>query len=266
MDFYRIFLYNIAMLSLFTFIIASCALLFPTLMITITYPFSKKWALFWSNYITHRTDRLFFAILKTYCGYDFVADTKSLEGLPDKFLVVSNHQSLIDIVVYLLFFSKRYYNGREVRFVAKDALSKVPMVGKMLRTQGHCMIPRHGGASEAMKSLEAFGTRVNASKDIVPLIFPEGTRSKDGKLGTFYSAGFRRLEETVRLPVAVCALDGGWKLSHIGMMLQNLKKGAYRVKVLKVFDVPQTKEDEKRILAEAPALIQAQLDEWRKSE
>ncbi|MBQ3650193.1 MAG: 1-acyl-sn-glycerol-3-phosphate acyltransferase, partial [Treponema sp.] len=71
---------------------------------------------------------------------------------------------------------------------------------------------------------------------------------------------------TVKLPVAVCALDGGWKLSHIGMMLQNLKKGAYRVKVLKVFDVPQTKEDEKRILAEAPALIQAQLDEWRKSE
>ena len=246
------------MLSLFTIFIAASALFFPTLMITITYPLNHKWALFWSNWITHRTDRLFFAILKKYRGFEFLGDKQSKEGLPEQFLIVSNHQSLIDIVVYLVYFS-----GKEVRFVAKDTLSKVPMVGKMLKTQGHCMVPRKGSASQAMKALETFGKRVNSDSSILPLIFPEGTRSKDGKLGTFYSAGFRRLEETVKLPVAVCALDGGWKLSNVAMFLKNLKKGAYRVKVLKVYPCPNSKEDEKKILEEAPSLIQAQLDEWR---
>ena len=79
-----------------------------------------------------------------------------------------------------------------------------------------------------------------------------------------YSAGFRRLEETVKLPVVVCALDGGWKLSDLSKLLTNLKKGAYRVKILKVFDAPQTKEDEKRILEVSRQLIQEQLDSWRK--
>ena len=94
-------------------------------------------------------------------------------------------------------------------------------------------------------------------------LFPEGTRSRDGKLGSFYSAGFRRLEETVKLPVVVCALDGGWQLSRLTDVLKNLYKGAYKVKILKVYDAPATKEDEKKIIEEAPGLIQAQLDLWR---
>ncbi len=182
------------------------------------------------------------------------------KDLPKQFMVVSNHQSLVDIVVHLL-----YFQGREVRFVAKDALGNVPMVGKMLKSQGHCMIPRKGGASIAMKALSDFGQRV-MQKNQIPVIFPEGTRSKDGNLGTFYAAGFRRLEETVRLPVVVCALDGGWRLSKFDQFFRNLKRGAYKVKVLKVFDAPQNKEEEKLILEESKNLIQKQLDEWRAEE
>ena len=245
------------MLSIITLICLLGALGFPTLMLTFTYPFSHKWALFWSNYITTHTDRIFFAILRYYRNFRFLGDKESLKQLPEQFMVISNHQSLIDIVVYLL-----YLSGREVRFVAKDTLNNVPMVGKMLRSQGHCMIPRKGSPSVAMKHIEEFGKRVIEKKQI-PVIFPEGTRSKDGELGTFYSAGFRRLVQTARLPVAVCALDGGWKLSHITSIMRNLKSGSYKVKVLKVYDAPQTKEEEKRILEESRVLIQEQLDKWR---
>ena len=95
------------------------------------------------------------------------------------------------------------------------------------------------------------------------MIFPEGTRSKDGNLGTFYSAGFRRLEETVNLPIAVCALDGGWKISKLDEIMRNLYRGSYRVKVLKIYPAPKNKEEEKVMLDEAHDLIQKQLDEWR---
>lgn len=245
------------MLSFITLIALVGMLAFPTFMITITYPFSKKAALFWSNYISTRCARLFFAILKKYRGFTLDMDEESKKNLPENFILLSNHQSLMDIVVYFNFF-----DGLRVRFVAKDSLEKVPMVGKMLKSQGHCMIPRKGKNSVAMQRLDQFGERVEKNK-FLPLIFPEGTRSRTGQLGKFYAAGFRRLSETVNLPVVVCALDGGWQLRDLKSLMSKLKKGVYHVKVLKVYDKPASKEDEKKIIEEAPLLIQKQLDEWR---
>lgn len=244
------------MISIFSLILVFSALAFPTFMLCLCYPFSHKAALFWSNFITNRSARIFFAVLKKYRNFNFLAGAK--DNLPEQFLVISNHQSLLDIVVFL----KYFYPKNLVRFVAKDSLGKVPMVGKMLRSQGHCMIPRKGGAGIAMRAIEDFGKRM-IEKNQNPVIFPEGTRSRDGNLKQFYSAGFRRLEETVKLPVLVCALDGGWKLSRLKDILKNLHRGAYRVKILKVYDAPSSKEDEKKILEEAPLLIQNQLDKWR---
>ena len=246
------------MLTFITIVCLVGMLVFPTLMLVFAYPVSHKIALFWSNYITTRSARLFFAILKLYRGFSFAGDKESKKGLPEQFLVLSNHQSLVDIVVYLYYFA-----GREVRFVAKDTLGKAPMVGKMLRTQGHCFIPRKGSPAVAMRRLQKFAKRA-VEKNQIPVIFPEGTRSRDGNLGQFYSAGFRRIVENARIPVAVCALDGGYKLSRLTDILKNLRKGEYRVKVLKVYDPPLTKDDEKKILEESRSLIQNQLDEWRK--
>ncbi len=245
------------MLTVITIICLFGAVGFPTFMLMLVYPFSKKAALFWSNYISRRSSRLFFAILRCYRGYMYLPDKSRFKDLPEQFLVISNHQSLIDIVLYL-----HYFRGREIRFVAKDTLRSVPMVGKMLHSQRHCMIPRKGSPTVAMKHLENFGSQVVREKQD-PVIFPEGTRSRDGKLGQFYSAGFRRLSQSTHLPVVACALDGGWKLSKVMDIMKNLRKGSYRVKILKIYPAPQGKEDEKMILEESKALIQSQLDEWR---
>lgn len=258
MDFWFFVYYNFTMLTFITIISILGALGFPTFILTFVYPISHRFALFWSNYITNRTARLFFAILHRYRKFEFIGDEESKKKLPEQFLVISNHQSLLDIVVYL-----DYFADKEVRFVAKDTLGSVPMVGKMLRSQGHCLIPRKGGPSIAMRRLEKFGKRV-MEKGQIPVIFPEGTRSRDGNLGQFYSAGFRRLVQNTGIPVAVCALDGGYQLSRMNDFFKNLKEGAYRVKVLKVFDPPKSKDEEKAVLEEGKALIQKQLDEWRK--
>ena len=244
--------------TILTFIFLLQVVLPPAILNIIAYPVSHRWSMAISNYIVKVCAPRVFALLAMYKQFRFLGDKKSKELLPEQFVVISNHQSLLDIPLFM-----NYMRDKELRFVAKDQLSRhVPLVSEMLRTQEHCMIPRRGSPMVAMKTMEAFSKRVIARNQI-PIIFPEGTRSRDGKVGKFYSAGFRKIAETVKLPVAVVALDGGWKISSLDGIARNLYKGAYRVKVLKVYDAPQTKEDEARILEEGRELIVKQLEEWR---
>ena len=160
--------------------------------------------------------------------------------------------------------SSRFMPEKEVRFVAKSVLERhIPLVSEMLRSQQHCMISRKAKPMEAMACIGEFGERVVKNNQI-PILFPEGTRTKDGKVGKFYTAGFRKLTESTNLPVAICALDGGFKLRDLTSVTTNLKRGCYRVKVLKVCEPPKTKDDCNALLDEAKILIQQQLDEWAK--
>ena len=248
------------MSTLFTFILLLQVVLPPAILNIIAYPVSHSWSMAISNYIVKVCAPKVFAVLAMYKKFLFIGDKKSKEMLPEQFLVISNHQSLLDIPLFM-----NYMRDKELRFVAKDQLSRhVPLVSEMLRTQEHCMIPRRGSPMVAMKTMESFSKRVIERKQI-PIIFPEGTRSRDGNVGKFYSAGFRKIAETVKLPVAVVALDGGWKISSLDGIARNLYKGSYKVKVLKVYDAPTTKEEEAKILEEGRELIVKQLEEWRKA-
>ena len=95
-------------------------------------------------------------------------------------------------------------------------------------------------------------------------MFPEGSRTKDGKVGKFYSAGFRKLTESSQLPVVVCALDGGYQIRDLYKIFTNLKKGCYRIKIVKIYEPPKTKEEANAMLDESRELIQKQVEEWRK--
>lgn len=231
----------------------------PSILNVIAYPVSKRWCMNISNYIVKVLAPRLFAILNTYRQFHFFGYKESKKLLPQQFSVVSNHQSLLDIPALMNFFREK-----EIRFVAKDFLARhIPLVSEMLRIQGHCMIPRKGSPMQAMKTIEKFGSRV-IKQNQIPIIFPEGTRSRDGNVGKFYSAGLRKLNESTGLPIACIALDGGYQISDMTRIMNNLENGCYRVKVLKVFDCPKTKEEEVKVLDECRSLIQAQLDEWRK--
>lgn len=225
----------------------------------IAYPLNKKWSERISQYIVKVLAPRVFAILNCYRRFRFFGYKESKRLLPEQFLIISNHQSLLDIPAFMNFF-----RDKELRFVAKDILARhIPLVSEMLRAQQHCMIPRRGSPMVAMKTMEDFGRRV-LERNQIPVLFPEGTRTRDGNVGKFYSAGFRKLNEAAALPVAACALDGGYQIRDMKNIMQNMKNGCYRVKVVKVFPAPKTKEDEVSVLEESRRLIQDQLDEWRK--
>lgn len=223
------------------------------------YPFFGKICYKISDYIVDVCSRRLFVILRVYKKFRLSFSKKNFEALPEQFIVLSNHQSLLDIPIFMNFF-----RGRDVRFVAKDALGKnyIPLVGPMLKSHGHCFIPRKGGSSIVMQRIDSFSERCLRNK-WNPVIFPEGTRSKDGSLGKFYSAGFRRIADSTRLPIAVCVVDDGWKINDIQHVMENMHKINYRAKLLKVFPPALTKEDQMAFLDQARALMQEQLDAWR---
>ncbi|MDR2898610.1 MAG: 1-acyl-sn-glycerol-3-phosphate acyltransferase [Spirochaetaceae bacterium] len=246
------------MISLITILCLVVALGSIALVNTIAYSLNKKWSVKISDIITTVYAPLIFSILNTYKKFRFVGYPDHKDELPEQYLILSNHQSLLDIPVYMKFLWKV-----PLRFVTKKELGHhVPLVSAMLKAHEHALVPRTGSPAEAMRVLDKFAIRVQKNKWI-PVIFPEGTRSKDGNLGTFYAAGFRRILDRAPMPVAVCALDGGWKISSLDGIARHLAHGTYRVKILKVYPAPQGKKEQVAILDEARVLIQEQLDQWR---
>ena len=222
------------------------------------YPVSRKLSVRISNYIVRVLAPRLFAILRKYRKFNFWGYDDKKNELPEDFIIISNHQSLLDIPVFM-----KYFPDKEVRFIAKDALGRhVPLVSEMLRAQEHCLIPRKAKPMEAMRYISDFGKRVIERKQL-PILFPEGSRTRDGNVGKFFSAGFRQLTESTGLPVVVCALDGGWKLRDLRKLMTNLKHGCYRVKILRVYEPPKTKEECNKILEESKLLMQQQIEYWR---
>ena len=217
-------------------------------------PWCKKINIHISTVIAHRI----FSIFAAYLNFRFKGDYTLVPQLPEQYLLISNHQSILDIVVYM-----NYLGGKRVRFVAKKELADyVPLVSVMLKSDEHCIVQRTGSPSQAMQAMDLFAQRV-IRNDWIPILFPEGTRSKNGDVGTFHSAGFRRFLSKAPMPVVVAAVDGGWNISSITRMATNLRGGAYRVKVLKIYPTPTTKETQLIVLSEGKELIQAQLQAWR---
>ncbi len=222
------------------------------------YPVSRKLSVRISNYIVRVLAPRLFAILRKYRKFNFWGYDDKKNELPEDFIIISNHQSLLDIPVFM-----KYFPDKDVRFIAKDALGRhVPLVSEMLRAQEHCLIPRKAKPMEAMRYISDFGKRVIERKQ-VPILFPEGSRTRDGNVGKFFSAGFRQLTESTGLPVVVCALDGGWQLRDLRKLMTNLKHGCYRVKILRVYEPPKTKEECNVILEESKLLMQQQIEYWR---
>lgn len=246
------------MRNFITFFLLGLFLIPYSLVLALVYPFSKKAAKKMSDFCVKKVPVGVFGVLYKIDQFHFFGYEESKAQLPPNFMIICNHQSLFDIPAFM-----RFMPEYDLRFIAKDALGKgVPLVSPMLKSQKHCLIPRNVRPLESVKLISDFGKR-SKEENLVPVLFPEGTRSRDGNLRNFYTAGFRTLTEASGLPVAVCAVDGGWRIADLKGLLKNIHKGSYRLKVLKVYPCPNGKEECQKVLDESKVLIEEQLKEWR---
>lgn len=96
-------------------------------------------------------------------------------------IYVSNHQSTIDIPILLRAIPVNF------RFVAKAQLKWVPFLGWYLWLAGHILIDR-GNSKAAIASLDKGARQIRSGTSIV--VFPEGTRSDDGRILPFKKGPF----------------------------------------------------------------------------
>lgn len=97
------------------------------------------------------------------------------ENLPDKsgFIIASNHRSYADPPLIAVTAGCAKYS-----FVAKAELFRFPFFGWLIKKLGAFPVVRGKGD---MKVISDSVERINQGRNLV--IFPEGTRSKDGKVG-----------------------------------------------------------------------------------
>jgi 1-acyl-sn-glycerol-3-phosphate acyltransferase len=105
------------------------------------------------------------------------------DNVPDNgpCILLCNHASVVDIWAMLLLSPPR------TRFVAKDELFRMPFLGWALRVSGFVPIDR-SNRERAVASLKQAAATVEAGQSI--LMFPEGTRSRDGRLLPFKRGAF----------------------------------------------------------------------------
>jgi 1-acyl-sn-glycerol-3-phosphate acyltransferase len=113
------------------------------------------------------------------------------------YVFVANHQSIYDIPI--LFWSLPY----QIRIIAKESLGKFPFLGWHLRRTGHMLVDRRHPSPGRI-----FGWASRLTADGLSLIlFPEGTRSRDGRVARFKGATFYLALEA-RLPVVPLSVVG----------------------------------------------------------
>lgn len=198
-----------------------------------------------------------FTIAGTFAGMKFQRSAPFTEGLPEYFLILSNHQSFIDIAVLIATF-----HGKRLRFVAKEELAHwIPFVSPQFRIQRHALISRSGNIRKTMRQLLRLAK--TAPGGYCPVVFPEGTRSRDGELLPFHSGAIRVILQARSMPVLCVALDGGYHVASLSHLFENMRYVDYKIAIQKLFPPPKNADEINGILAESRKLINEQLARWR---
>ena len=136
--------------------------------------------------------------------YKITLNVTGLENIPEgPVLFVSNHQGYADIPVYCAVITMK-----QIGFVAKTSLGKIPVFGEWIRDIRSVFIERDDARS-SLKTMEAGAELLNKGFSLV--IYPEGKRSRGPQMGEF-KKGSLRLAAKSGVPVVPVTLDGTYNV------------------------------------------------------
>uniref|UniRef100_A0ACD5TJ46 Uncharacterized protein n=1 Tax=Avena sativa TaxID=4498 RepID=A0ACD5TJ46_AVESA len=147
-------------------------------------------------------------------------EVEGMENLPPNTspaVYVANHQSFLDIYTLLTL-------GRCFKFISKTSIFMIPIIGWAMYLLGVIPLRRMDSRSQ-LDCLKRCVDLVKRGASV--FFFPEGTRSKDGKLGVFKRGAFSVAAKT-GVPVIPITLLGTGKLMPPGME-SNLNSGSVKV-------------------------------------
>ena len=163
---------------------------------------------------------------------------KGKENIPEGPCVfIGNHTSILDIPVML------YSADRNIGFISKKEVLKVPVLGYWLK-RGNCIPLDRENLRDAVRMINE-GTK-NLKEGYSMMIFPEGTRSKDGKPLPF-KKGSLKLATKAKVPIVPVAIDGAFKSFEKD---RKFKPSTVNVTFCKAIDTANITRDEEKNLAE----------------
>jgi len=123
------------------------------------------------------------------------------------YLFISNHQSMYDIPIFGGILVRNF-----PKYVAKKSLaSGIPAISLNLSRGGNALIDR-GDRDQAMAAISEMAG-VCQDRGVSAVIFPEGTRSRDGSLGEYKVGGVAALMSGAPdLVIIPTVIDGSWKV------------------------------------------------------
>jgi len=148
------------------------------------------------------------AILKPILNLIVKKDWRGGEKLPQSgpAIVVCNHLSYLDPLTFTHFL---YNNGRAPRYLGKESVFRVPIVGRVIRGAGQIPVSRE--SKDAVKGLEHAIAVLKAGHLLG--VYPEGTLTRDENLWPMRAkTGVARLALMTGAPVYPCASWGPEKV------------------------------------------------------
>jgi len=145
-------------------------------------------------------------------------------------LVVMNHQSVLDIPLVVAAVRPTY-----PRIVTRSRYARgKPLISHMVRLYQYPTVdPR------AMKKRDVMRVAEQAAASRVPMvIYPEGTRSKSGRIGRFRRAGLSAILAARRWEVYVVTIDGYWVLRTLNDFLSGSNRIHGKMRVSGPFPSP----------------------------
>jgi 1-acyl-sn-glycerol-3-phosphate acyltransferase len=165
-------------------------------------------------------------------------------------IYVANHCSHLDIGVLCR------TAPVNLHFIGKKELAWIPIVGWYMYIAGHIFIDR-SDRRKAVTSLRAAALKINQGKNVI--MFPEGTRSKNGELASFKSGAFHlALDAGVNIiPIHIEGTHGVWPATS-----NKITPGKVNVKIGSPID---TSKYTKKTVKELMAVTHSAVEELGKS-
>lgn len=140
------------------------------------------------------------------------------------YVFVANHQGAYDI------FSIYGYLGHDFRWMMKSGLKKIPLVGAACKAAGQIYVD-NSTPSRLRSTMADAERQLRGGKSLV--VFPEGSRSRDGHLHAFRRGAYILASE-FKLPVVPVSIDGSYaimtreaKLPHWGTITLRIHPAIY---------------------------------------
>ena len=121
-------------------------------------------------------------------------------------VLMSNHVSYIDITAAFV------ATPTPIVFLAKASLRRVPFLGSANERVGTVFV-KQGDIKSAKKAISTLVKTVESGRSV--LVFPEGSRSNDGKLARFKKGGFHLATQS-GAPVVPMYIDGVFEILPVG--------------------------------------------------